>query len=168
MSNFQSDTRGRRWPLIQADLFSCAVGREGHCKYRWRVWECSQWMDGTGFATTQGGLYVPGPHCSCPGSSARALFHVDPVSRALPSSKPLRFSGALQGHRPQRDVHFVSFSGPSCSGDLVLSKCTVPGGHVFMYLPGPSFSVSHVRNEVTVPGVPCVSSGELKCYSWQM
>ena len=127
-------------------MFSCAVGREGHCKYRWGVWECSQWMGGTGFATAQGGLYFPGPHCSCPGSSARALFHVDPVFHALPSSKPLRVSGALQGHRPRWAVHFVSFLGPCRSGDLVLSKRTVPGGHVFMYLPGPSFSVSRVRD----------------------
>ena len=103
-------------------------------------------MDGTGFATAQGGLYFPGPHFSCPGSSARGLFHVDPVFCALPSSKPLRVSGALQGHRPQWAVRFVSFSGPSCSGDLVLSKRTAPGGHVFMYLPGPSFSVSHMRD----------------------
>ena len=26
--------------------------------------ECSQWMDHTGFATAQGSMYFPGPHCS--------------------------------------------------------------------------------------------------------
>ena len=98
--------------------------------------ECSQWMDHTGFATAQGGLYIPGPHCSCPGSSARALFHVDPVFRALPSSKPLRFSGALQGHRPRWAVHFVLFPGASSSGDWVLGECTVLVG-LCVLLPQP-------------------------------
>ena len=32
VSNFHPDTRGRRWSLIQAHLFSRAVGREEHCK----------------------------------------------------------------------------------------------------------------------------------------
>ena len=32
VSNFHPDTRGRRWSLIQANLFSCVVGREEHCK----------------------------------------------------------------------------------------------------------------------------------------
>ena len=32
VSNFCPDTRGQRWSLIQAHLFSCAVGREEHCK----------------------------------------------------------------------------------------------------------------------------------------
>ena len=32
VSNFCPDTRGRWWTLFQAHLFSCAVGREEHCK----------------------------------------------------------------------------------------------------------------------------------------
>ena len=32
VSNFCPDIRGQWWPLIQANLFSCAVGREEHCK----------------------------------------------------------------------------------------------------------------------------------------
>ena len=32
MSNFCPDTRGQRWSVIFAHLFSCAVGREEHCK----------------------------------------------------------------------------------------------------------------------------------------
>ena len=32
VSNFCPDTRGQKWSLIQAHLFSCAVGREEHCK----------------------------------------------------------------------------------------------------------------------------------------
>ena len=34
-----------------------------------------------------------------PGCSVRVLSQVDPVFRALPRSKPLRFLGAPQGHR---------------------------------------------------------------------
>ena len=32
VSNFRLDTRGRRWSFIEAHLFSCAAGREEHCK----------------------------------------------------------------------------------------------------------------------------------------
>ena len=32
VSNFHPDTRGRWWTLFYAHLFSCAVGRERHCK----------------------------------------------------------------------------------------------------------------------------------------
>ena len=32
VSNFCPDTRGRRWSLVYAHLFSCAVGREEYCK----------------------------------------------------------------------------------------------------------------------------------------
>ena len=62
-----------------------------------------------------------------PGCSARALSHVDPAFHALPRSKPLRFSGAPQGHRPRWAVCFVPFFHPSCSGDQVLGECSVPG-----------------------------------------
>ena len=63
-----------------------------------------------------------------PGCSIRALCQVGPAFRALPRSKLLRFSGALQGHRPRWAVHFVPFPGPSHSGDWVHGECTVPGG----------------------------------------
>ena len=33
VSNFCTDTRGRRWSLIYAHLFSCIVGREEPCKH---------------------------------------------------------------------------------------------------------------------------------------
>ena len=142
-------------------MFSCAVGREGHCKYRWRVWECSQWMGGTGFATAQGGLYFPGPHCSCPGSSARALFHVDPVFHALPSSKPLRVSGALQGHRPGWAVHFVSFPGLSSSSNWLLGERTVPCELCLLNTPW-SWLLNFLGTpESTILGVLVVTSGEL-------
>ena len=32
MSNFCPDTGGWRWSLVRVRLFSCAAGREGHCR----------------------------------------------------------------------------------------------------------------------------------------
>ena len=130
VSNFCPDKRGRLWLLIQAHLFSCVVGREGHCKHtplacvgsdhsEWTtpVWPqpkvvCTFWVH-NGQA----------PECS-----ARALSQVGPAFGALPRSKPLRFLGAAQGHRPKWAVSCVPFPGPSSSGDQVLDQCTVPGG----------------------------------------
>ena len=64
--------------------------------------ECSQCMDHTGFATAQGGMCSPGLPCQAPGYPARALIQMGPVFHAHPRSKPLRFSGTPQGHRPGR------------------------------------------------------------------
>ena len=78
------------------------MGREGHCK---RISlacvgsGCSLWIT----------LGLPQPKAACasrvytahaPGGFVGALSQVDPVPHALPKSKPLRFSGTLQGHRP--------------------------------------------------------------------
>ena len=58
-------------------------------------------------------LSLPQPKAACaswvytarfPQCSARALSQVDPAFHALPRSKPLRFLGALQGHRPRLAV----------------------------------------------------------------
>ena len=63
---------GRRWSLIQAHLFSCVVGREGCCKYRWRG---------------QGVFAGCGPHWVC----ASSRWHV------LPGSTLLRLQGLCRG-----------------------------------------------------------------------
>ena len=111
-------------------MFSCVVGREGHCKQI--PLACmgsvhSEW-------TTLG---LPQPKAACtswvhtaqaPGCSARVLSQVGPVFCALPRSKPLRFLGGPQGHRSRLAVCFVPFPGPSHSGDWVLGQHTVPGG----------------------------------------
>ena len=62
--------------------------------------ECSQWMDHIGFATAQDACASWVYTAQAPGRSARALSQVGPAFRALPRSNPLRFSGALEGHRP--------------------------------------------------------------------
>ena len=63
-----------------------------------------------------------------PGCSARVLSQVSPEFCAFPRSKPLRFSGAPQGHRSRWAGQFSPFLGPSCSGNWVLDERTVPGG----------------------------------------
>ena len=62
--------------------------------------ECSQWMDHTGFATAQGSMCSQVYTAQAPGYPARALTQVGPVFHAFSRSKPLRFSGTPQGHRP--------------------------------------------------------------------
>ena len=89
--------------------------------------ECSQWMDHSGLATAQGGVYFQGPHCSGSKVLCKGAVPSGPCVSYTSRSKPLRFSGALQGHRQRWAVHFVPFLGSSCSGDLVLGECTVPG-----------------------------------------
>ena len=133
VSNFHPDTRGQKWSLISAHLFSCVVGREGHYKYHCRVW---------------GVLAVCGPHWFChsprqrvsqvstaqaPGCSVRALSQMGPAFGALPRSKLLRFLGAQQGHRPRWAVCFVPIPDPSSSVNWVLSECTVPGGLCILF-----------------------------------
>ena len=120
---------------------TCSVvlwgGRNSAKKYHWLVW---------------GVLAVSGPHCMCPaplsahsvcaflvytaqapGCSAGELSKAGPGLRALPRSKLLRFSGALQGHRPRWAVCFVPFPGPTYSGNQVLGKHTVPGGLCILF-----------------------------------
>ena len=57
----------------------------------------------------------------------RALSKAGLEFRALPRSKPLRFSDTLQ-EQTGLGVHFVPFPVLSSPGDQVLGECTVPGG----------------------------------------
>ena len=130
LSHFSPDPRGQRQLLIKAHFFICAVEREGHCKQISLACVggvCRGW-------TTLG---LPQPRVVCtskvhtaqaPGWSMRALSQVGPEFHILPRSKPLRFSGAFQGHTLKWAMCFVPFPGPSCSGDQMLGKYTVPGG----------------------------------------
>ena len=108
-------------------MFSCVVGREGHCKQislacvgsPRSVWTslglpqfkvvCASWV-----------YTAQAPRCS-----AGTLSKVGPELCALPRSKLLRFS---QGHRPGRAMGFVLFPGSRSPDDWVLGKYTVPGG----------------------------------------
>ena len=144
-------------------MFSCVVGREGHCK---RISlacvgsGCSLWIT----------LGLPQPKAACasrvytahaPGGFVGALSQVDPVPHALPKSKPLRFSGTLQGHRPCWVVHFVSFPGLSSSGNWVVGKCNVPCEPCILNTPW-SWLLNFLGTpESTILGVLAVTSGEL-------
>ena len=103
VSNFCPDTREWRWSLIYAYLFSCAVGREEHCKQisLVRVGEGSQCMDHTGFAPAHGICAFLVYTAQAPGCSAGELSKVGPGFCVLPSSKLLRFGflGSPQRHR---------------------------------------------------------------------
>ena len=95
---------------------TCSVvlwgGRDTANKYHWRVW---------------GVFAVYGPHWVFP-SSRRYV---------LPRSTLLRLQGALQGHCPKRDLHFMQFPGLSRSGSRVLRKGTDSVGCAFCALPRP-------------------------------
>ena len=120
--------------------------------------ECLQCMDHTGFAPAHSGVSFLDLHCSgsrllCRGtvqsrlcisctSQVQVLRYstkADSVGRAfcaLPRPKQLRRPGAWRVHCPRWSV-------------------------CLNHLPGPSHWVSWVCHEVTVSGVPCVSSREL-------
>ena len=110
VSNFHPDTRGRRWSLIQAHF---AVGGKNTAnKYHWHVW---------------GVLAVYGSHWVCPSSQQNVLSW----------STLLRLQVALQGNCLNQALHFLHFSGLSCSGSCshVLHKVTDSVGYAFCALP---------------------------------
>ena len=103
VSYFHPDTRGRRWLLISAHLFSCVVGRKGCCKQIslacvgsvrsvWTTLDLPQLK-----APCASWVYT----AQAPGCSAGALSKACHVFHALPRSKLLRFRflGTPQGHR---------------------------------------------------------------------
>ena len=116
-------------------MFSCFVGREGHCR---QITLACVGSARSGWAT----LGLPQPETACaswfctaqsPGCFARTLSQVGPAFPALPRSKLLRLSGAVQGQRPRWVVHFVPFPGPSSSGKWVLGHRSAPGGLCILF-----------------------------------
>ena len=131
MSNTCPDRRGQRWSLIQAYLFSCAVGREEHCKQISLVCvgsACSVWVS----------LGLP-PLTTC----------------VLSQSTLLRLQVAFQGKRLKWALSLVYFSGlsHSGSGSWVLHKgrlswnCFVPFSDL-------NSSGNQVLGERTLPRFP--------------
>ena len=107
-------------------------------------------MDHSWFATGEGGMYFAVHTVQAPGCSARALSQVDLVFRTRRRSELLRFSGALQRHRRSWFVRFVPFRGPGSSGDWLLGECTVPGVPCVSY--GELISGSTLLADVSHPG----------------
>ena len=123
--------------------------------------ECSQWMDHTGLATIQGGIHVPGIHCSVSGVLCNSTVPSGSAFHVFHGYKALRFLGALQGHRPGLAVYFVPFPGPNSSGDQSWQVHCPMWAVRLIHLPGPCHSVPQVHHDSTVPGVVCVSFGML-------
>jgi len=96
-------------------------GRDTANKYCGHVWVVLT-VNGPHWDCHGPGWHVlPSPHCSGSRCSTRALSQVDPVFSSLTSPKPLRFSSALQEHRPRKAVHSVPFQGPSAQ----VTECSV-------------------------------------------
>ena len=95
-----------------------------------------------------------------PGCSAGELSKVSPVLHALPRSKPLRFR--FPGTRQRYRLGWASVLCPSQVLAAQAARCLaselspLAGGPY--HLPGPSSTVSWMRSESTISGVPCVSS----------
>ena len=123
VSNFPPNTREQRWSLIQAHLFSCAVGREEHCK--------------------QISLACVG--CAY---SVWTTLGLPPLTvRVLSQSTLLRLQVALQGNSPKQALGFVHFPGLSCSGSgsWILHKS--------IDLAGPAFFALPMSEELRQPGL---------------
>lgn len=81
-----------------------------------------------------------------PGFSARTLSQVSPCIPVLLSEAAQVFSGTLCAPRPSWDMHFVSFPGPSSSGDWSAWQMHCPWWAVHLnHLPGPSLSPGTTR-----------------------
>ena len=135
-SNFHPDTRGRRWSLLQAHLFSRAVGREEHCK------EIS---------------------LACVGSahSVWATPGLPPLTACVLSrSAPLRLQVALQGNCLTWALGCMHFPGlsRSGSGSRVLHKGADSVGPVFCALPRSEQLSDQVLGEHNLSAWRCVLS----------
>ena len=101
VSNFHPDPRGRRWSLIQAPLFSCAGQGEEHCRQISLVCVGSAHSVWTplGLPQLRAACAFQVYTAQAPGCSAGELSKAGPAFRALPRSKPFRFSDTPQRHR---------------------------------------------------------------------
>ena len=92
VSNFHPDTRGRRWSLTQAHLFTHAVGREEH--YKQLSLACvgnARSVLATWVCPRSQRVCFPSLHCSSSRLLCWELSEASPGLYALPRSKPLRF-----------------------------------------------------------------------------
>ena len=159
VSNFRPDTRGRRWSLTEAHLFSCAVGRGEQLQINVTgvCGECSQCIDCTGFAPTLGACAFPVYTAQAPGCAEGELSKAGPGLHAILRSKLLKFR--FLGTPQRRRLSWACVLCPSQVRGAQLTRCLgttlsqVCGASY--HLPGPSRLVSWVCS------LPCVSSGGL-------
>ena len=152
VSNFHPDTRGQGWSLTEAHMFSCAVGRERHCKQISLA--CvgsarSAWP--TLGLTRSRACGFPVCTAQAPGCSAGALSKVDAAFCALARSEQLRQPDPWPAHCPQWAPRLTHLPGPNpsvpgCSVGAPSQVCRVsPLGSWsqaatlrLTHLPGPS------------------------------
>ena len=96
VSNFHPGTRGWLWTLFQAHLFSCTVGREGHCKQI--TLACARSISATLGLPPLTVRVPPCPHCSGSRLLRWEPSKAGPGLHAPPRSKLFRFrhSGSSQ------------------------------------------------------------------------
>ena len=128
-------------------------------------------MDHTGFTRAQGSVCFLELPAQSPGCFARALSQVSPAFHALPSFKLSGSWVLCKGIDPDglcvlcpSQVRVAQVTG--CLGST-LSQVGHASQHL-IHLPSLCCSISQVCRESTVPGVPCVPSGELisGCQTW--
>ena len=93
VSNFCPDTKGQRWSLIQAHLFSCTVEMEEHCKQISLACVGSSHSVWTTLGLPRLTVVCAFPvyTAQAPGFSAGVLSKAGPAFHALHRSKLLRF-----------------------------------------------------------------------------
>ena len=125
--------------------------------------ESPQCLGHTGFAPAHGRVCFPGLHCSGSRFLCRGTVQSGPwVSFTSQVSAPqVQVLGYSTKAQTRLGLRFVSFPGPSSSGDQVLGKRTLPGWGCVLWPPPSSPSVSWVLSGSAISGVPCESSGEL-------
>ena len=117
-------------------MFTCAAGREEHCKQiSLACAECFLYLGHTGFAPTHDVCAFPVYMAQAPGCSAGELSKAGPGFHALPGSKLLRFrfSGTPQRHR----LIWACILCPSQVRAVQVTRCLVssalsPGGMVLL------------------------------------
>ena len=117
-------------------MFSCAVGREAHCKQVSLV-------------------------CVGRARGIWATLGLPPLTACvLSQSTLLRLQVALQGNCPKRDLHCIHFPGLSPQVQVLRSftKAQIQLGLRFVPFPGWSSSGDQVLGKRTLPGVRCVLS----------
>ena len=162
---FHHDTRGQRRSLIEAHLFSRAVGREEHCKQTslacvgsaHSFWATLGVPPLTACVLSRSTLL--GPQVTLQGNCLKQVLHCIHFPGLSPSAQILGYSPKAQ---TQLGTRFVPFQVLSSSSDQVshLSAFSQLGGASY-HLPCPRHLVSWVHIGSTISGALCVSSGEL-------
>ena len=143
VSNFHPDTRGQRWILVWAHLFSRAVGKEEHCKQIALVCAgsaCS--FSATLVCPRSQGVFFPNLHCSgfrllC---RERALdcVHFSGLSRSGSGSQVLHSGADSVGPAFCAIPWLKQLRRPGASGDQVRGEHTLLRRSASYQLPRPS------------------------------